>query len=173
MNKLTTEEIEKYREYFSMMYENEKSINLENLVKFFENLEDFLDEPPTYKELEEMIRILDTNNDKQITFDEFISNLKSNLDFKLLEKKNSEKLFKMFDLSKRQKLTIKDLNYMLRKKNIILTTKELNSILKAIDLNLDNYIDFEEFTNLITSSMNKKDNYLFKFKDVKNQLLLN
>jgi Ca2+-binding EF-hand superfamily protein len=58
-------------------------------------------------------------------------------------------IFKTFDLNNSGTITIDELAAMMAKLGIVVDRKYVNALLRALDTNHNNMIEFEEFTNLV------------------------
>ncbi|TFG07811.1 MAG: hypothetical protein EU539_03935 [Promethearchaeota archaeon] len=102
----------------------------------------------TQEDLKEMINAVDLNNDGYITFHEFLNLYKK----KVIFDANEEKLrqaFKICDCDDNGYVTIDELRRIMIEVGENLTHEQIKSIVKEVDLDGDDKINFEEFIRLM------------------------
>lgn len=139
------EELHKIREAFNMFDRNGNlTIEITELGDIYRTLgRDFTDE-----ELREMVNNVDLNKDGYITFHEFINMYKKAVHFKIQEEKLME-AFKICDYDGNNYVTFDELKSIMMEVGENLTDNQLKIMVKEVDKDGDNRIDFKEFIKLM------------------------
>ncbi|MCP4764334.1 MAG: EF-hand domain-containing protein [archaeon] len=99
-------------------------------------------------ELSEMMSDSDTNEDGFITFHEFLGLYKNHIHFKLQEKKLIE-AFMICDCDGDKYVSFNELKRIMKEVGENLKDSQIKAMLKEVDMDHDNKIDFREFINLM------------------------
>ena len=145
LDEITDEELHEIREIFKMF---DKDGNLTIEISELESIYQALGRELTPNELNEMINDIDLNNDGYITFHEFLSLYKK----KLLLKGNEEKLrqaFEICDCDDSGYVTLDELKRIMNEVGENLDQGQLIAMLRDVDVDGDNRINFEEFIQLL------------------------
>ncbi len=141
-------EIHRIREIFST-FDNDRSgsITLKELKEIYSALgHDFSD-----NEIIGMMHNIDINEDGFITFHEFLNLYKNHVFFKLQEEKLIE-AFKICDLDGNKYVTLDELKSIMHEVGENLKDPQIKAILKEVDSDNDNRINFKEFIQLMKNS---------------------
>ena len=142
---IDNEELHRIRETFKIFDEDGSgSITINELGDIYQSLGHKFSE----EELREMIRDTDLNKDNQITFHEFLGLYKKHVVFKLHEEKLIE-AFKICDCNGDKYVTLDELKRIMMEVGENLSNKQLTSLLKEVDQDGDNKINFKEFIQLM------------------------
>lgn len=108
----------------------------------------------TAKEVEDMIKNADTNENGYVEFDEFMTMMhrhkehdETELDPNSAEAKKME-AFKVFDMDGNGYIDKHELKYVMRRLGENLSDDDLKAMFSEADINGDGLIDFEEFSRL-------------------------
>ena len=139
------EELHKIRDIFKK-FDKDGSLSLE--INELGNIYRILGYHFTESELMEMVKDIDSNQDGYITFHEFLSSYKERVIFKAHEDKLRE-AFNLCDCDGDQYITLEELRRIMREVGENLEDKQLISMLKEVDKDNDNRLNFEEFIQLM------------------------
>lgn len=139
------EDIHKIREEFALFDVDESGSITTNELR---NIYNALGHDFTEKELEEMMNDIDLNQDGYITFHEFLSLYKKHAHFKVQEEKLIE-AFKICDCDGNKFVTFDELKRIMKEVGENLSDRQIISMLKEVDFDDDNKINFEEFIQLM------------------------
>lgn len=140
-------EIHRIREQFAFFDEDGNGyITINELGKIYKALGHQF----TEKELLEMINDSDLNQDGYITFHEFLSLYKKHVYFRVQEEKLIE-AFKICDRNGNKYITLDELKSIMREVGENLKDEQIRSMLKEVDMDGDDKINFEEFIKLMKS----------------------
>ncbi|MFX1393133.1 MAG: EF-hand domain-containing protein [Promethearchaeota archaeon] len=144
---IENEELHKIREQFAFFDEDRSgSITINELGNIYKALGHNF----TEKELLEMMNDSDLNQDGYITFHEFLSMYKKHVYIKIQEEKLME-AFRICDSDGSKYVTIDELKRIMREVGENLKDKQIRSMLKEVDMDRDDKINFEEFIKLMKS----------------------
>ena len=142
---LKDEELHRIRDIFKK-FDKDGSSFLE--INELRNLYHTLGYHFTHSEILEMMKDMDSNKDGYITFREFLGSFKEKVVFKAHEDKLRE-AFNLCDCNEDQYISFDELKRIMREVGENLEDKHLISMLKEIDRDNDNRINFEEFIQLM------------------------
>ena len=142
---LNDEEMHKIRDIFKK-FDKDGSLSLE--INELENLYRTLGYDFKNDEIMEMVKYMDLNQDGRITFHEFLGSFKERVVFKAHEEKLRE-AFNLCDCDEDQYITLDELKRIMRQVGENLKEKHLISMLKEVDRDKDNRLNFEEFIQLM------------------------
>ena len=100
------------------------------------------------KELIEMMNNIDLNKDGYITFHEFLDLYKKHIFFKVQEEKLI-KAFQICDCDGNKYVTLEELRLIMHEVGESLEDKQIRSMLKEVDKDDDEKINFTEFIQLM------------------------
>lgn len=139
------EEMHKIREIFATFDEDGSgSITINELGDIYNALGHQFSE----EELKEIMHNLDLNEDGYITFHEFLGLYKKHIFFKVQEEKLIE-AFKICDCNGDKYVTLDELKLIMHEVGESLKDKQVRSMLKEVDRDGDNRINFKEFIQLM------------------------
>ena len=107
-----------------------------------------LGQNPTDQELEDMINEVDNDGNNEIDFEEFLTLMARNMQ-DLDEEKVIKQGFSVFDTDEDGKITLDDLRRVMESLGEQLNENQLVEIIKELDSNSDDAIDFEEFQAIV------------------------
>ena len=107
-----------------------------------------LGQNPTDQELEDMINEVDNDGNNEIDFEEFLTLMARNMQ-DLDEEKVIKQGFSVFDADEDGKITLDDLRRVMESLGEQLNENQLIEIIKELDSNSDEAIDFEEFQEIV------------------------
>ena len=107
-----------------------------------------LGQNPTDQELEDMINEVDNDGNNEIDFEEFLTLMARNMQ-DLDEEKVIKQGFSVFDADEDGKITLDDLRRVMESLGEQLNENQLVEIIKELDSNSDDAIDFEEFQAIV------------------------
>ena len=107
-----------------------------------------LGQTPTDQELEDMINEVDNDGNNEIDFEEFLTLMARNMQ-DLDEEKVIKQGFSVFDADEDGKITLDDLRRVMESLGEQLNENQLVEIIKELDSNSDDAIDFEEFQAIV------------------------
>lgn len=152
VEKFTEEQIEEFREIFSMYDEDGGgSISTEELGKVMRNL----GQNPTEEELKDIIAEIDIDGNGEVDFDEFL----------LLMGKNARETdimddyyetFQLFDRDNDNLISAADLKAVMATKDPLLD-EEAEEMIREADRDEDGRINYDEFVDMMTRCSNFKD----------------
>ena len=141
------EDLHKIREQFALIDEDRSgSITINELGNIYEAL----GHPFTENELLEILNDTDLNQDGYITFHEFLSLYKKYIHFKVQEEKLIE-AFKICDCDGNKYVTLDELKRIMKEVGENLNDKQIRAMLKEVDMDGDDKINFQEFIKLMKS----------------------
>ena len=141
------EELHKIREQFALIDEDRSgTITINELGNIYEALGHQF----TENELLEMMSDKDLNQDGYITFHEFLSLYKKYIHFKVQEEKLIE-AFKICDCDGNQYVTLDELRRIMKEVGESLNETQIRAMLKEVDMDGDDKINFQEFIKLMKS----------------------
>jgi len=142
---LNDKDMHKIRDIFKK-FDKDGSLSLE--INELRNLYHALGYQFTNDEIMEMVKDMDINQDNRITFHEFLGSFKEKVVFKAHEDKLRE-AFNLCDCDEDQYITLDELKKIMRQVGENLKEKDLISMLKEVDRDKDNRLNFEEFIQLM------------------------
>ena len=107
-----------------------------------------LGQNPIDQELEDMINEVDNDGNNEIDFEEFLTLMARNMQ-DLDEEKVIKQGFSVFDADEDGKITLDDLRRVMESLGEQLNENQLVEIIKELDSNSDDAIDFEEFQAIV------------------------
>ena len=139
--KWSEEQIAEFKEAFALFdRDGDGTITLPELRTVMQSL----GQEPTERELIDMINEVDDDGNQEIDFQEFLNLMARNMQ-DIDEEKQISQSFKVFDVDGDGKISIEDLKFMMESLGEQLTDEELADVMKEIDSNGNNCIDFDEF----------------------------
>ena len=140
---LTEQEICEFHEAFNIFdIESDGSIDAKNFVLLINALKQY----PS-KEVEQILKEMDINNDGQIYFNQFLKIMANRL--KICKKDNEEKylksLFYELDKNRYYLISLQEIRYIATHSNENISEKDIEFIMKEADTDGDGQISFEEF----------------------------
>ena len=141
------EELHKIREQFAL-FDEDKSGTI--TINELGNIYKALGHQFTENELLEMMSDKDLNQDGYITFHEFLSLYKKYIHFKVQEEKLIE-AFKICDCDGNQYVTLDELRRIMKEVGESLNETQIRAMLKEVDMDGDDKINFQEFIKLMKS----------------------
>ncbi|GAA5809592.1 hypothetical protein MFLAVUS_003003 [Mucor flavus] len=181
--KVSDEELKSLREAFNL-YDKDKNgaINLQEFADIVKSLEIVTDE----KKIQSLVKEVDSNQDGQIDFNEFVNAMTSLLGStqqdnslrkwstypiggddkkektytRRMSKHESDELrlcFEKFDKNGDGQISVNELKEVMDRLGEKLSENELNEMMNDADTNKDGFIDFEEFKALIPASDTGKE----------------
>jgi calcium-dependent protein kinase len=144
-----SEEIEEMKRVFKTIDKNgDGMLTYDELLKGFEIV--FGNQIHNY-EINKIIEDIDGNADGYISYEEFLRvAINKN---KLINEMNLKLAFDSFDINKDGKLSAEEIKQVLGTNH----NEYVNELIKVIDVDENNEIDFEEFKELMLSLLSKKD----------------
>ena len=106
-----------------------------------------LGQNPTEGELNEMIKSVDGDGDKEIDFGEFLILMKSRCDTD--PEKELKDAFAVFDTDGSGSIDRKELKRLMKKLGQALTEAEVDAMMDEVDVNGDGEISFDEFKSMM------------------------
>ncbi len=147
---INNEDLHKIRDVFNMFDEDGSgSITLNEIRDIYNALGHSF----TESELLEMMDDVDLNMDGYVTFHEFLGLYKNHIHFKIQEKKLME-AFMICDCNGDKFVTFSELKRIMQEVGENLKDSQIKAMLKEVDMDLDNKIDFKEFIMLMKNKVN-------------------
>ena len=144
---ISDEELHNIREQFALFDEDKSgSITINEIGNIYEALGHQF----TESELLGMMQDNDLNQDGYITFHEFLSLYKRYIHFKVQEEKLIE-AFKICDCDGNQYVTLDELRRIMKEVGESLNETQIRAMLKEVDMDGDDKINFQEFIKLMKS----------------------
>ncbi|XP_048731529.1 neo-calmodulin-like [Ostrea edulis] len=100
---------------------------------------------PTEKDINDMMREVDTDNDGFISFKEYVAIMRENFKEVDFERERMLAAFRCIDKDNDGFLTLQELKAVLLHKNKDITNEEIEDFFKYIDKDGDGKIDYQEF----------------------------
>ena len=142
---LTEQEICELHEAFNIFdVESDGCIEANNLVLLMNSLRQY----PSKEEIEQILKEIDINNDRQIYFNQFLKIMAKRLkNDKDDEEKYLKSLFNELDRNKNGLISLHEIKYIVShsKENEDINDKEIELMMKEADNDGDGLISFEEF----------------------------
>lgn len=107
-----------------------------------------LGQNPSEEDIKEMIRSVDENSDGEISFEEFLSLMKSRVGTRDPEQELRD-AFNFFDTDGSGAIDRKELKRLMKKLGQALTEAEIDAMMQEVDENGDGEISYEEFKALM------------------------
>eukprot|EP01122_Echinamoeba_exundans_P006050 TRINITY_DN1631_c0_g1_i1.p1 TRINITY_DN1631_c0_g1~~TRINITY_DN1631_c0_g1_i1.p1 ORF type:complete len:150 (+),score=55.97 TRINITY_DN1631_c0_g1_i1:33-482(+) len=143
---LTEEAIAEFKEAFSLFdKDGDGTITVKELGTVMRSL----GQNPTEAELQQMIREVDTDNNGEIDFPEFLSMMAKQMKNEDTEEEIRE-AFRVFDRDGHGVINASELRHVLTTLGEKLTNEEVEDMLKEADTNGDGLINYEEFVAMMT-----------------------
>ena len=139
------EELHEIRDVFNTFDEDGSGSITLNEIK---DIYGALGHPMSDNEFLEMMNHADLNKDGYITFHEFLGLYKNEIHFKVQEKKLME-AFLICDCNGDKFVTFDELKRIMKEVGEDLKDAQLKAMLKEVDIDHDDKIDFKEFINLL------------------------
>lgn len=99
-------------------------------------------------EVEQIMKLVDTDGNGLIDFNEFLNIMDGNSLFQNCEKE-LENLFNMFDINKDGYITENEIKKTLKNLGEKIKKKDIRKMIKAADVNRDGKISFPEFKSMV------------------------
>jgi Ca2+-binding EF-hand superfamily protein len=149
---LTEKQIDELRKAFALFDTDEDNyITIKELSEIMRKLGN----PPSITELQDMESEVDIDGNGNISFQEYISIMARRMNINEKE----DELKEVFNLIVREKELNKigpsDLKALMIAINIKITDDEIMDMIKEADHDLDGYISYEEFKNILENKENK------------------
>ena len=136
---------DQYKEAFDLFdTERRGSINVDQIRRAMKKFGQDL----SRREIEEMIKDLDSDNSGSLTFEEFITLMTKQVveeDIEVLEEDEVIEAFKSFDVDKDGKISMQEFRFILTKLGDKFTEDECDAVFKEADLDHNGVLDFHEF----------------------------
>ena len=149
---ISEEQLEKCREIFNL-YDKDKdgTIDSRELGDIMRSLGTY----PSYEEINEMLKEVDTDNSGKIDFEEFLELFNKKIN-ELDTEEDYIEAFKTFDKDNSGLITAKNLVHVMASLGERITEEEAEEMIKNADTDGDGTINFKEFCDIITKP--PKDN---------------
>ena len=145
VQKWTEEQISEFKEAFALFdQDGDGTITLNELRTVMQSL----GQNPTDQELTDMINEVDDDGNNEIDFEEFLSLMARNMQ-DLDEEKVISQGFSVFDADGDGKISLDDLRRVMESLGEQLNENQLTEIIRELDTNSDDAIDFEEFQAIV------------------------
>ena len=145
VDNFSEEQIAEFKEAFALFdQDGDGTITLPELRTVMQSL----GQNPTDQELIEVINEVDDDGNQEIGFDEFLKLMARNMQ-DIDEEKVINQGFAIFDANGDGSISIDDLRTITRSLGEELSEEELHEIIKDIDTNGDDMINFSEFSELV------------------------
>jgi calmodulin len=147
-NMMTEEQIETYKEAFSMYDKNgDSKITIDELGDVVRNL----GINPSKQKLSELLKEIDLDNSGTIEFNEFQIWMSNKMNSGKFERNEEDLLncFKVFDENGDQFITAEELKSVMKRLGQNLDDDEINLMITEADIDGDNRINFKEFVQLM------------------------
>ena len=140
---LSEQEICELHEAFNIFdVESNGSIKSNQLIMLMSALKQY----PTEKELEDIIKEADINNEGKIYFNQFLKMIAKRLrNIKEDEDEYLKSLFSSLDPDNNGLISIREIKYIVTHSNENISEKDFEIIMKEADTDGDGYISYEEF----------------------------
>ena len=144
---LPKNKIDEYKKIFNLhSKEQDGNVNTSELANIFKSINiDASDE-----EIKEIIQKLDLENKKEINYDEFLTIINQK-DKDVDEEEEVLKAFKVFDKEGNGLININELKDIMLNIGNNWSEDELNKMLGEADIDMDGYINYEEFVRTMMS----------------------
>mmetsp|Transcript_54467 Transcript_54467/g.133527 ORF Transcript_54467/g.133527 Transcript_54467/m.133527 type:complete len:150 (+) Transcript_54467:222-671(+) len=137
--------VEELREAFSVFdKDGDGTITAEELGIVMRSM----GQKPTDQELRDMIREVDADGNESIDFPEFVTLMARKTKAKDL-RQELRAIFDIFDEDGSGKISADEVAHIMRNLGEKVTNEEVVNMIKAVDVNGDNEIDFQEFLRLV------------------------
>ena len=149
---ISEEQLEQCREIFNL-YDKDKdgTIDSRELGDIMRSLGTY----PSYEEINEMLKEVDTDNSGKIDFEEFLELFNKKIN-ELDTEEDYIEAFKTFDKDNSGLITAKNLVHVMASLGERITEEEAEEMIKNADTDGDGTINFKEFCDIITKPA--KDN---------------
>ncbi|KAG2499977.1 hypothetical protein HYH03_002262 [Edaphochlamys debaryana] len=148
MADISEEKRREYREAFSLF---DKDGNEKITTKELGIVMRSLGQNPTEKELQAMIREVDTDGNGTVDFNEFCKLMEN----RQLQTQDQEEMlreaFKMFDRDGNGQINASELRHVMTNLGEALTDEEVDAMIREADVDADGSVNYEEFVRMMTT----------------------
>ena len=139
------EKIADYKEAFDIFDKRKKgTISAGDICKIMKNF----GYPISKKEVQEMIKEIDTSGDGELDFEEFVTLMQKQTQIvDDIDEDRVLKAFKSFDKDNDGKITNLEFRYILVQLGGLFTDEEVDVLFKECDLDNDGYLNYQDFIN--------------------------